>query len=264
MILDQIVADTRLALARRKEALPESALRERVRALPPTLDLCAALRGPGVSIIAEIKRASPSRGAISPSLEPARLAADYARAGAEAISVLTEGSRFGGSLADLAEARRGLAEAGLMRPILRKDFILDSYQLLEARAWGADAALLIAAILDDAALARLYEIALALGLTPLVEVHDEEELARVLRLNPPLVGINNRNLKDLSVDLGVTRRLRPLIPPPTLVVSESGIHKPEQMRQLKALQVDAALIGEALLTAPDPAARLRQLKEAGR
>ena len=264
MILEQIVAETRLALAKRKEARPEKALGERLGALPPPLDLCASLRGPGVALIAEIKRASPSRGAINPNLEPARLAADYARAGAEAISVLTEGSRFHGSLADLAEARRGLAEAGLARPILRKDFILDSYQLLEARAGGADAALLIAAILDDATLATLFEDALALGLTPLVEVHDEEELARVLRLNPPLVGINNRNLKDLTVDLGVTRRLRPSIPPPTLVVAESGIHEPEQMRQLKALQVDAALIGEALLTAPDPAARLRQLKEAGR
>jgi indole-3-glycerol phosphate synthase len=263
MILDQIIADTRLALASRKETYPEGLLRERARDLPPPLDLCAHLRGPGVSIIAEIKRASPSRGALNPRLEPARLAAAYARAGAGAISVLTEGSRFGGSLADLAEARRGLMEARLARPILRKDFVVDPYQLLEARDWGADAALLIAAILDDATLAMLFEGALALGLTPLVEVHDEEELARVLSLNPPLVGINNRNLKDLSVNLEVTRRLRPSVPPPALVVSESGIHEPEQMRQLAALQVDAALIGEALLTAPDPAAKLRELKEAG-
>lgn len=264
MILEQIVAETRRALAERKAALPEGALWERLRALPPALDLCAALRQEGVTIIAEIKRASPSRGAINPGLEPARLAVDYAQAGAGALSVLTEGPHFGGSLDDLAEARRGLAEAGLARPILRKDFIVDSYQLLEARAWGADAVLLIAAILDDAALAGLYELALSLGLTPLVEVHDEAELARALRLRPPLVGINNRNLKDLTVDLGVTRRLRPLIPPSIRVVAESGIHEPEEMRHLKALRVDAALIGEALLAAPDPAAKLRQLKEAGR
>lgn len=264
MILEKIVAETRLALARRKEALPEGALRERLNGLSPTLDLCAALGEKGVTVIAEIKRASPSRGTIRPSLEPAGLAADYARAGAGALSVLTQDSRFCGSLADLAEARRGLVKVGLLRPILCKDFIIDAYQLLEARLWGADAALLIVAILDDAALTKLYELALDLGLTPLVEVHDEVELDRALRLQPRVVGINNRNLKDLTVDVEITCRLRPLIPPDVLVVAESGIHEPEHMRQLAQLEVDAALIGEALLSAPDPAAKLRQLKEAGR
>jgi len=156
-----------------------------------------------------------------------------------------------------------LATAGLACPLLRKDFIIDSYQLLEARISRADAVLLIAAALDDETLAVLLEQALALGLAPLVEVHNEEELARVLPLTPPIVGINNRDLSDFTVDLEVTHRLRPLIPPGVVVVSESGIHEPGQMRELRALQVDAALIGQALVTAADPVSKLRELKEAG-
>jgi len=148
--------------------------------------------------------------------------------------------------------------------LLRKDFIVDPYQLLEARVFGADAVLLIAAILADAELDRLLDEALRLGLTPLVEVHNEDELRRVLPLEPPVVGINNRNLADFTVDLNTTRRLRPLIPPGVVVVSESGIRTPEQVAELARLGVDAALIGEALVTAPDPAARLAILREAGR
>lgn len=143
-----------------------------------------------------------------------------------------------------------------------KDFIIDSYQLLEGRISGADAVLLIVAVLDNGPLATLLEEALALGLTPLVEVHNERELARALPLDPPMVGINNRDLRDFTIDLGVTRRLRPLIPARVVVVSESGIHR-TQMRQLSELHVDAALIGQALVTAIDPVAKLRELKEAG-
>jgi len=263
MILDRIIADTRAALARRKEIYPEGALRERFAQVPPPLSLTRCLRRPGISIIAEIKRASPSRGALNSTLEPAQMAMAYASAGADAISVLTETNYFHGSLADLREVRLGLAKAGMPCPLLRKDFIIDPYQLLEARAWGADAVLLIAAALGDSDLARLFENALTLGLTPLVEIHNEQELERVLLLDPPVVGINNRNLRDFTVDLAVTRRLRPLIPPSCVVISESGIREPAQMRELAALGVDAVLIGEALVTSADPAARLRDLKEAG-
>jgi len=263
MILDRLVAHSRSALARRKAAVSEGALRERLPDLAPPLDLARHLREPGVSIIAEIKRASPSRGALNLDLDAAQLAQTYASGGAQAISVLTEESRFGGSLADLDAVRGGLAAAGMHCPILRKDFIIDPYQLLEARVHGADAALLIAAALADADLAALLGEALALGLTPLIEVHDERELARVLPLGPPIVGINNRDLSDFIVDLAVPRRLRPLIPPGVVVVSESGISEPAQMRELRALEVDAALIGGALVTAPDPVGKLRELREAG-
>lgn len=264
MILDDLVAAGRAALARRKAAEPEAALRCRLAALAAPFDMAARLRAPGVAVIAEVKRASPSRGDLNAALDPATMAVTYARAGAAGISVLTEESRFRGSLADLAAARQGLQLNGLATPLLRKDFIVDAYQLVEARAGGADAALLIAAILTDGALDRLLREALDLGLMPLVEVHDEAELRRVLPLHPPVIGINNRNLADFTVDLDTTRRLRPLIPPGTLVVSESGISSPTQMAELARLGVDAALIGEALVTAPDPAAHLSALVEAGR
>jgi indole-3-glycerol phosphate synthase len=228
--------------------------------------MAARLRSPGageakgLAIVAEVKRASPSRGSLNAGLDPARLAVVYARAGADAVSVLTEESRFRGSLADLTAAREGLRRAGLATPLLRKDFTIDPYQLVEARVRGADAALLIAAILTDGEMDRLLREATDLGLTPLVEVHDEVELRRVLPLRPPMVGINNRNLADFSVDLDTTRRLRPLIPPGIVVVSESGIHTPEQMAELARWGVDAVLIGEALVTAPDPASRLAALR----
>ena len=264
MILEEIVADVRATLAGRKACCPEAVLEEEVEKLPPPMDVARILARPGVSIIAELKRASPSRGMLNQDLLPEQVALAYAGAGAAAISVLTEPLHFRGSPEDLIGARRALADAQISCPLLRKDFVVDPYQLLEARAWGADAVLLIAAILDDAALARLMARSGALGLTPLVEVHDSSELDRVLRLAPSLIGINNRNLADFSVDLAVTRQLRPLIPPECVVVSESGIHEPAQIRDLAALQVDAALIGEALVTAADPVHKLRELKEAGR
>lgn len=270
MILNDLVAAARTALERRRTALPEASLRERLAGLPAPIDMAARLRpsgsgrATGLAVIAEVKRASPSRGDLNVALDPAAMAVRYARAGAAAVSVLTEESRFRGSLGDLTAARRGLREAGLETPLLRKDFIVAPYQLVEARLAGADAALLIAAILDDAALERLLREALDLGLTPLVEVHDEAELRRVLPLRPPVIGINNRNLADFTVDLDTTRRLRPLVPPGIVVVSESGIRTPEQMAELARLGVDAVLVGEALVTAPDPAARLAEFLEAGR
>ena len=262
MILDEIVADVRDALEQRKADCPQERLKKEVEGLAPPLDF-AFLAHPGVSIIAEVKRASPSRGALNMGLDPAQLAVTYASAGAQAISVLTEERHFRGQLADLADVRRALDSSDVARPILRKDFIVDPYQLLEARAWGADAVLLIAAVLDVENLEALMQEALSLGLTPLIEVHNEEELEAVLPLEPPVIGINNRNLEDFTVDLGTTEKLVSLIPSASLIVSESGIHEADQMRQLATLGVDAALIGEALVTAAGPAATLQEFREAG-
>ncbi len=264
MILDEIVADVRAVLEQRKTDCPRERLKERIEGLAPPLELDASLGRPGVSIIAEVKRASPSRGALNMGLDPAQLAVSYALAGAQAISILTEERHFHGRLTDVSEVRRALGDADVACPILRKDFIVDPYQLLEARAWGADAVLLIAAVLEIATLDDLMQRALALGLMPLVEVHHEGELEAVLPLEPPVIGINNRNLKDFTVDLATTERLVSRIPNSSLIVSESGIHGVDQMRRLSALGVDAALIGEALVTAADPAATLRELREAGR
>lgn len=264
MILDTILRDVRRDLDVRRAHTPADALRERLRRAPDPLDLTAALRRPGVALLAEIKRASPSAGSINPGLDAASQAEAYALGGADAISVLTEGSRFGGSLADLTHARQGLESAGRTLPILRKDFLVDAYQLLEARAYGADAALLIVAALDAVALAALYAAARDLGLTPLIEVHDEAELQRALALEPGLVGINNRNLRDMTVSLATTRRLCPLVPADCAVVSESGVAGPQEMRQLRDWGVDAALVGTALASAADPAAAVRALVEAGR
>ncbi|MCD6520315.1 MAG: indole-3-glycerol phosphate synthase TrpC [Anaerolineae bacterium] len=262
MILEKILAANRLRLEKRKNLLPIEALRRRVESLPPTADFAQALRQPGVSLIAEIKRASPSRGALRLKLDPRQLALTYAQAGADAISVLTEERFFFGHPDDLILAQAALHQKGLRCPLLRKDFIIDPYQLLESRIWGADAVLLIVAALDDFSLKQLYNQALDLGLTPLVEVHNERELERALQLQPLVIGINNRDLRTFAVDLSTTARLRPLIPKECLVVAESGIREPEQMRFLADLQVDAALVGEALVTAPDPAAKIRSLKEA--
>jgi indole-3-glycerol phosphate synthase len=264
MILERIVHDTRQALPQRMAQVPESELERQIASRPHPLDLVAALRQPGVRLIAEIKRASPSRGALNLGLQPEEWALTYARAGADALSILTEPLHFRGRLEDLRDAGATLAAAGLPRPLLRKDFIIDRYQLLEARAAGADAALLIVAALADESLRALFQYALSLGLTPLVEVHDRQELDRALALNPPLVGINNRDLRTFQVSLEVTRALRPLIPAEIAVVSESGIRQPADMRELAAIGVDAALVGEALVTAPDPAAQIRALLEAGR
>ncbi len=264
MILDEIIADTRRLVAQRKASVPDHVLRQQIAAQRPPLDLARFLQQPGVSIIAEIKRASPSKGALNIALDPVAQARLYVEAGADAISILTEPTRFRGRPEDLIETRKALGDGPTVRPLLRKDFIVDSYQLLEARAWGADAVLLIVAALTDESLTDLYVQATALGLTPLVEAHTEDELHRALALDAMLIGINNRDLRDFRVSLETTRRLRPLIPDDRLVISESGIREPKQMRELASLGVDAALIGEALVTAHDPTTALRALKEAGR
>ncbi len=255
MFLEKIVALKRKELEERQKAVPMSQLEAIVERKPAPVDLAAALSAEGISLIAEVKRASPSRGALNPGLDAVALAKSYARYGAAAISVLTEPNYFMGSSQDLEAVKNALPDV----PVLRKDFLLDPYHILETRAWGADAVLLIVAILDDVLLKNLITLSHRLGMHCLLEVHDEAELERALKCDAQLIGINNRNLHTLVVDLDVTRRLRPLIPPGRLVVSESGIKGREDMEKLKAWGVDAVLIGEALVTAKDIPAKIKEL-----
>jgi indole-3-glycerol phosphate synthase len=217
-------------------------------------DFAGALSGQGISLIAEVKRASPSKGPLRPDLDASSLALTYRESGAAAISVLTEPDYFQGGFADL-EAARASSEL----PVLCKDFIIDRYQVWEARAHGADAVLLIAAVLSQQELLDLQETARSLGMAALVEVHNQGELEKALDCRPGIIGINNRNLADFSVDLGTTTSLRPLVPPGIPVVSESGIHTRDDVIALQKAGVQAILVGEALVTAADPAARIGEL-----
>lgn len=255
MFLDKIVAEKRKELEKRQKATPLPQLKDAIKEKPLPLDLAQALKGDSLSLIAEVKRASPSKGAIRPDLDPVRLAKSYVRGGAAAISVLTERRYFGGSGADLEAIRQHLPDT----PLLRKDFIIKPYQVYEARAWGADALLLIVAILDDAELERLLSLSHELGMQCLVEVHKEEELERALAQDIKIIGINNRDLDTLEVDIDTTRRLCPLIPPDRITVSESGIKGPGDIEKLKGWGIKAVLIGEALVTADDAAARIKEL-----
>ncbi len=259
-ILDRIVAAKRQELERRRHEEPLGILRQKAGGMPPTRSLAQALRGPSLGLIAEVKRASPSRGILRADLDPQALARTYAGSGAAAISVLTEEQHFQGSLDDLRAVRAALDGRGDPRPpLLRKDFLFDAYHLFEARVYGADAALLIVAILNPGLLAELLALARTLGLECLVEVHDERELERALAAEAQIIGINNRDLRTFEVDLALTERLRPLIPADRVVVAESGVHSRADAERLRALGVDAVLIGEALVTAEDVAARIREL-----
>ncbi len=227
---------------------------------PPPRDFRAVLRtGPSVSLIAECKRRSPGAGAIRPDLDPVALTVGYERAGASALSVLTDRTYFGGSLDDLVAVKRA---AGL--PVLRKDFTLDPLHVVEARAAGADAVLLIVRILDDAALRRLLAAAAGLGMSALVEAHDAAEVERALAAGASVVGINNRDLADFTTDLRRTMELVALVPPDVVVVSESGIRTPGDVADLGRAGVDAVLVGETLLRAPDPAHAAASLSVAPR
>ena len=257
MILEQIVAHKRLELEAQKRRVPLSEVQAVASARPTPLSFGSALRGDSIRLVAEVKRASPSRGPIRPDLEPVDLAQTYARHGAAAISVLTESRYFLGGLEDLRDVQQALATPGL--PVLRKDFIFDSYQVFESRAWGADALLLIVAILSPDTLGQLIELSHGLGMGCLVEVHREEELGVALRSPAQIIGINNRNLSTLSTDLNTTRRLRPLIPPDRVVVSESGIRGRTDVERLVESRVDAMLVGESLVSAPDIAAKMEEL-----
>jgi len=256
-VLDAIVAYKRAELADLRRAVPEEELAARVVSAPPPRPFAAALSGPGLRVVAEVKAASPSAGILRADLDPRQLARRYAQGGACALSVLTDRHFFRGAPEHLPAARDA---AGL--PVLRKDFTLDTYHVHEARALGADAVLLIAAVLDDARLVELLELSERLGMAALVEVHTEEEVDRALAAGARLVGINNRDLRSFRVDLDTTVRLRRRIPDSVLVVSESGIETADDVRRVWAAGVRAILVGSALVRSADPAAKLREFVRA--
>ncbi len=245
-ILDEIVEAKRREVAQAKARVPETELRRRMAESPQPRDFLAALRAAApIALIAEVKKASPSAGLMRPDFDPAEIAREYQAHGAACISVLTDRPYFQGSLEALQQVR-----AAVDLPVLRKDFIIDPYQVVEARAAGADAVLLIAECLDDGLLAELHEYVVRLGMTPLVEFYEPENLARVLETGARLIGINNRNLHTFQTDLEHTIRLRRQIPADRLVVGESGIRTRADVRRLAAAGVGAILVGEALMREP--------------
>jgi indole-3-glycerol phosphate synthase len=256
-VLDDIVAGVREDLAVRMASRSEADLVAAAQVLPPPRDPMPAFRSPGLSVIAEVKRRSPSKGALADIPDPAALAAAYEAGGADAISVLTEARRFGGSLDDLRAVR-----GAVPTPLLRKDFMVTGYQVTEARAVGADLVLLIVAALDDALLADLHAQARELGLTVLTEVHDEDEVARALAIGAELVGVNARNLKTLEVDPDAFERLVKLLPDDVVTVAESGVSGPEDAARYAALGADVVLVGEALVKDGNPRAAVAAMKQA--
>lgn len=254
-ILMQIVERRREAIAHRKRVLPEVALKLAVeKKTPPTRDIAAALSRPGLNIIAELKKASPSRGLLRADYHPAELAQGLEAAGAVALSVLTEEESFQGSLADL----KGVSKV-IKIPILRKDFIIDPWQVWETRAAGADAFLLIVAILDDVAMRDLLELGRKLNMEALVEVHSAEELRRATGAGARIVGVNNRDLRTFEVKLETSLELVESIPNECIAISESGIRTHADLEQLRAAGFDAFLVGEHLMTMPAPDVGLREL-----
>ncbi len=258
VILDDILRRTRADLAARRDRVPVAALEAACLTRPPARDLAAVLRRAGrVTCIAEHKRRSPSAGWIREGSDAAVIAGDYARGGAAAISMLTDEPFFGGSLEDLHRAH-----AAVEIPILRKDFMVDGYQVVEARASGADAILIIVSALGDREIAALLSAAHDLGMRALVEVHDEGELERALASGAEIIGVNNRDLRTFTIDRELALRLRAQIPMDRIVVAESGIRDAADVARLRAAGVDAMLVGEALMRAPDPGAALAALLEA--
>lgn len=257
-VLDDILAGVREDLAARQATTSLDELKDLAKARPVALDGLSALRQSGVAVIAEVKRSSPSRGPLAEIADPAGLAEEYEAGGASVISVLTERRRFGGSLADFDAVR-----ARVDVPLLRKDFIVSSYQLWEARAHGADLVLLIAAALEQEALISLLERTESLGMTPLVEVHDELELVRALDAGARLVGVNARDLKTLEVDRGVFARLCPGIPSQVVKVAESGVRGPHDLLAYAAAGADAVLVGEGVVTGGQPRQAVADLVAAG-
>ena len=256
--LQSILAAKRQEVARLRRLYPAAELRRRAAQAPPVRDLAAALASsPPPALMAEIKRRSPSAGDLRPEADAAELARQYQAAGAAAISVLTDHTHFGGSWDDLARVRRAVD-----LPVLAKDFFLHPAQIHRARAAGADAVLLIVAALSPSRLKDLYACARETGLAALVEVHTADELARALELDPALIAINHRNLHTMQVDLTVSLRLRPLVPPHITLVAASGLQKPEQLKTLYAGGLRAFLVGSSLMRAPRPAQALAALNEA--
>ena len=253
-ILDEIVVRKRREVEAARQRVPTAALEGRLATAPPVRDFFAAVSAPGTRLIAEFKRRSPSAGEIRPGATVEEVVRGYATAGAACLSILTDGPGFGGSLVDLESAR-----IAVPLPVLRKEFVVDAYQVAEARAHGADAVLLIAECLDDCRLRSLYRAVLDLGMTPLVELHDADNLPRVLDLGATLVGVNNRDLRTMTTDLGHVLRLREQVPDDVLLVAESGIRTPEDMRRLRSHGIHIALVGESLMREPDPGEALRRL-----
>ena len=255
MILDEIVANKRREISKRKARIPLAEYRSRAENMPASHDFARALRQPDrTALIAEIKAASPSRGEIRAEVDPAKIAQLYAANGAAAISVLTDRKFFQGELDHLKAAR-----VGADVPLLRKDFIIDEYQVYESRALQANALLLIAQILDEAQLRAYRQLAESIGLAALVEIHDEAELERALNSGAQIIGINNRNLADFRVDLANTDRLAPLIPREKIVISESGIFTRADVERAHRAGAQAVLVGEALMRAADVGAKTREL-----
>ena len=253
-MLAKIVNDKKEELEQRQKELSLSVLKERLAQREEPLDFKSAITGEQIRLIAEVKQASPSRGVFASNFDPVALAGTYAASGAAAISVLTESKYFRGSLDHLEAIRREVKV-----PLLRKDFIFEPYQVYESGVYGADAILLIVAILNREQLEELLVLSRKLGLSSLVEVHDEDELEIALSINAEIIGINNRDLKTFRIDINTTGKLRSLIPPNRIVVSESGISGHEDMVKLRSWGVNAVLIGEALITAGDIPAKMSEL-----
>ena len=255
MILDRIIEQKKITLAERKRSVTLDRLIEQARNQQPVRDFATALTRPGkVNIIAEAKKASPSKGVIRADFDPVNIARCYETNGAGAVSILTEEHFFQGHIDFLAAVRRSVTI-----PLLRKDFIIDPYQVYEARAAGADALLLIAAVLDSSDLQSLLQLVQDLGMHALVEVHTEDELEKALKVNPSIIGINNRNLDNFVTDIETTLRLQALVPDNIITVSESGIDTQDDIRRLRDCGVNAFLIGESLMREPDPGLKLSQL-----
>lgn len=258
-VLDDILAGVREDLAARQEQVSLSQLQERASRLPSARDAFAVLASDGgIKVIAEVKRSSPSKGALAPINDPAALAREYESGGASVVSVLTERRRFGGSLADLVAVCSSVDV-----PVLRKDFVVSSYQVWEARAHGADLVLLIVAALDQPALVSLLERITSLGMTPLVECHNEQEVLRALDAGARVVGINARDLHTLDVDRSAFARLAPLIPDSMVRIAESGVRGPHDVLEYAQAGATAVLVGEALVTGSDPRTAVANLVAAG-
>jgi indole-3-glycerol phosphate synthase len=254
MILDDIVEIKRCEVAGRKIKIPLSALTTVIEGMPPTRDFRRAIGDGDCAIIAEVKRRSPSRGIIREDFDPVRIAREYERHGAAAVSVLTDETFFGGSNTDLT-----VVKSGITLPVLRKEFIIDPWQIYETRAIGADALLLIAAILGENQIREYRELAASLGLASLVEAHDRPELEAALRAGAEIIGINNRDLKTFATDIKTSLTLAPLVPTDRIVVGESGIRSRAEIDTLMTAGVRTFLIGEALVSAPDRGVKMREL-----
>jgi indole-3-glycerol phosphate synthase len=257
-VLMSLVDGARADLAVREASVDFAEIKRRSAATAPPRDVMAALRAPGIGVIAEVKRSSPSKGELAAIGDPAELATSYAAGGARVISVLTEQRRFGGSLADLAAVR-----AAVDIPVLRKDFIVSPYQVHEARAYGADLVLLIVAALEQNALDSLLDRVESLGMTALVEVHTEEEADRALEAGAKVIGVNARNLHTLEVDRSIFGQIAPGLPNDVLRVAESGVRGPGDLLTYAGWGADAVLVGEGLVTSGDPQAAVRNLVAAG-